>query len=36
MGGKALNKYGVQTERKDTSEFLSIAQSIQELCSIIF
>lgn len=30
MGGKALNKYGVHTERKDTSEFLKIGSSIQE------
>lgn len=29
MGGKALNKYGVQTERKNTAEFLAIGQLIQ-------
>jgi hypothetical protein len=30
MGGKALNKYGVFTERKDTSEFLRLGKSIQD------
>lgn len=30
MGGRALNQYGVQTERKDTSEFLRIGKSIQK------
>jgi hypothetical protein len=29
MGGKALNKYGVFTERKNTEEFFRIAQDIQ-------
>jgi len=29
MGGKALNKYGVFTERKDTSEFLRFGEEIQ-------
>jgi len=29
MGGKALNKYGVFTERKNTNEFYIIAQDIQ-------
>jgi len=30
MGGKALNKYGVFTERKNTEEFLRLGNSIQE------
>jgi len=30
MGGKALNKYGVVTERKNTEEFLRIGREIQE------
>jgi hypothetical protein len=30
MGGKALNKYGVTTERKNTEEFLRIGKEIQE------
>jgi len=30
MGGKALNKYGVFTERKNTEEFLRIGKEIQE------
>ena len=30
MGGKALNKYGVYTERKNTEEFLRIGREIQE------
>ena len=30
MGGKALNKYNVFTERKDTGEFLMIGNEIQE------
>lgn len=30
MGGKALNKYGVHTERKNTEEFLALAKEIQE------
>jgi len=29
MGGKALNKYGVTTERKNTEEFLRIGKEIQ-------
>lgn len=31
MGGKALNKYGIFTERKDTKEFLRIGKEIQEI-----
>jgi len=30
MGGKALNKYGVKTERKGTEEFRRIGREIQE------
>jgi len=30
MGGKALNKYGVHTERKNTDEFLRIGQELRE------
>ena len=30
MGGKALNKYGITTERKSTEDFLRIANDIQE------
>ena len=30
MGGKALNKYGVFTERKNTEEFLRIGYELQE------
>ena len=30
MGGKALNKYGVFTERKNTAEFLRIGKEIQD------
>ena len=30
MGGKALNKYGVFTERKNTEEFLRIGSELQE------
>jgi len=30
MGGKALNKYGVFTERKSTDEFLRIGSELQE------
>ena len=30
MGGKALNKYGVYTERKNTAEFLKIAKELQD------
>jgi len=29
MGGKALNKYGITTERKNTEEFLRIGKEIQ-------
>ena len=34
MGGKALNRFGVQTERKNTEEFLKIGKEIQEKISI--
>jgi hypothetical protein len=30
MGGKALNKYGVHTERKNTDEFLALSKEIQD------
>jgi len=30
MGGKALNRFGIQTERKNTEEFLRIGNEIQE------
>lgn len=30
MGGKALNKYGVFTERKNIAEFLNLAKKIQD------
>ena len=30
MGGKALNKYGVHTERKNTNEFLALGKEIQD------
>lgn len=33
MGGKALNKYGVHTERKNTEEFQRIGKEIQETLS---
>jgi len=36
MGGKALNKYGVQTERKNTEEFLKIGKSVRESLSFFF
>jgi hypothetical protein len=36
MGGKALNKYGVHTERKDTNEFLKLGKAIQETVSYGF
>jgi hypothetical protein len=29
MGGKALNKYGVFTERKNTEEFKEIGEELQ-------
>jgi hypothetical protein len=31
MGGKALKKYGVFTERKDTEEFMRIGKKMQEI-----
>jgi hypothetical protein len=31
MGGKALNKYGVHTERKNTGEFLALSKEIQDI-----
>jgi len=31
MGGKALNNYGVTTERKSTEDFMRIANHIQEI-----
>jgi hypothetical protein len=36
MGGKALNKYGVFTERKDTTEFLRIGEEIQDSLHLYF
>jgi hypothetical protein len=36
MGGKALNKYGVFTERKNSDEFLKIGESIQETLQYYF
>lgn len=36
MGGKALNKYGIFTERKDTKEFKRIGSEIQERIGIDF
>jgi len=36
MGGKALNKYGVTTERKNTDEFLRIGKEIQLILSLEF
>jgi len=36
MGGKALTKYGVHTERKDTNEFLRLGKAIQETVSYGF
>lgn len=36
MGGKALNKYGVFTERKDTNEFLKLGEAIRETISYGF
>jgi hypothetical protein len=30
MGGRALNKYGVHTERKNTDEFLTIGNELQD------
>lgn len=36
MGGKALNKYGVHTDRKNTEEFLRIGKSIQDSLSFFF
>lgn len=34
MGGKALNRYGVHTERKSTEEFLRIGKEIQDRLAI--
>jgi hypothetical protein len=36
MGGKALNKYGVFTERKNTDEFLRLGKSIQNTLEYYF
>ena len=36
MGGKALNKYGITTERKNTEEFLRIGKEIQERWNVNF
>ena len=36
MGGKALNKYGITTERKNTEEFLRIGKEIQEQIAFDF
>jgi hypothetical protein len=36
MGGKALNKYGVHTDRKNTEEFQRIGKSIRETLSFFF
>ena len=36
MGGKALNKYGVFTERKNTAEFLKLGKSIQDTLQFHF
>lgn len=36
MGGKALNKYGVFTERKSTNDFLMIGKSIRETLEYYF
>lgn len=36
MGGKALNKYGIQTERKTTKDFLRIGGEIKERIGIDF
>jgi len=36
MGGKALNKYGVNTERKNTEEFQRIGKSVRETLSFMF
>ena len=36
MGGKALNKYGVFTERKNTEEFLRLGKSIQDTLEYYF
>lgn len=34
MGGKALQKYGIQTERKNTKEFLKIGKEIQDRIAV--
>ena len=36
MGGKALNKYGITTERKNTEEFQRIGKEIQEQIAFDF
>lgn len=36
MGGKALNKYGVHTDRKNTDEFQRIGKAIRESLSFFF
>jgi len=36
MGGKALNKYGVFTERKNTEDFLKLGKAIQDSLSYFF
>ena len=36
MGGKALNKYGIYTERKTTKEFLKIGEEIQDHIGVDF
>jgi len=36
MGGKALNKYGITTERKNTEEFLRIGKEIQGRLNLDF
>jgi len=36
LGGKALNKYGITTERKNTEDFLRIGKEIQERIGIDF
>jgi len=36
MGGKALNKYGVTTDRKNTDEFRRIGKAIQDSLSFFF
>lgn len=36
MGGKALNRFGVFTERKNTEEFLRIGEEIQDSLYVYF